>query len=209
MSERLNGSAAAETETTTDRTTEVLELRRIGEETAAEAQAFLDAVTEVAAGSSPDIAIPVLLLALSQSLLAGARLGAITDIVPSERFEPDAGPDPDVDPVRASLANVFDGLDDYADVVDPLTSAEVVRGSLVDDLADVAADLAHGLKHYRAGRLDEALWWWQFSYLSTWGVRATSALRVLQSMIGHLRLDVDADTVADAEFEALHTPRPS
>jgi hypothetical protein len=209
MSERLNGSAAAETETTTDRTTEVLELRRIGEETAAEAQAFLDAVTEVAAGSSPDIAIPVLLLALSQSLLAGARLGAITDVVPSERFEPDAGPDPDVDPVRASLANVFDGLDDYADVVDPLTSAEVVRGSLVDDLADVAADLAHGLKHYRAGRLDEALWWWQFSYLSTWGVRATSALRVLQSMIGHLRLDVDADTVADAEFEALHTPRPS
>jgi hypothetical protein len=209
MSERLNGSAAAETETTTDRTTEVLELRRIGEETAAEAQAFLDAVTEVAAGSSPDIAIPVLLLALSQSLLAGARLGAITDVVPSERFEPDAGPDPDVDPVRASLANVFDGLDDYADVVDPLTSAEVVRGSLVDDLADVAADLAHGLKHYRAGRLDEALWWWQFSYLSTWGVRATSALRVLQSMIGHLRLDVDADTVADAEFEALNTPRPS
>ncbi len=209
MSERLNGSAAAETETTTDRTTEVLELRRIGEETAAEAQAFLDAVTEVAAGSSPDIAIPVLLLALSQSLLAGARLGAITDVVPSERFEPDAGPDPDVDPVRASLANVFDGLDDYADVVDPLTSAEVVRGSLVDDLADVAADLAHGLKHYRAGRLDEALWWWQFSYLSTWGVRAASALRVLQSMIGHLRLDVDADTVADAEFEALHTPRPS
>ena len=84
-----------------------------------------------------------------------------------------------------------------------------MRGSLVDDLADVAADLAHGLKHYRAGRLDEALWWWQFSYLSTWGVRATSALRVLQSMLGHLRLDVDADTVADAEFEALHTPRPS
>ncbi len=202
MSERLGT-----TETTRDTTTEVLELRRMGEETAADAQAFLDAVTEVAAGSSPDIAIPVLLLALSQSLLAGARLGAITDIVPSERFEPDAGPDPDVDPVRASLANVFEGLDEYADVVDPLTSGEVVRGSLVDDLADVASDLAHGLKHYRAGRVDEALWWWQFSYLSTWGVRATSALRVLQSMLGHLRLDVDADTVADAEFDALHTPQ--
>src|SRR3954469_6448352 len=204
MSERLNGSAAAETETTTDRTTEVLELRRIGEETAAEAQAFLDAVTEVAAGSSPDIAIPVLLLALSQSLLAGARLGAITDIVPSERFEPDAGADPDVDPVRAGLANLFEGIDEYADVVDPLTSGEVVRGSLSHDLADVAAALAHGLRHYRAGRVDEALWWWQFSYLSTWGVRATAALRVLQSMIGHLRLDVEDDTAADAEFDALH-----
>ncbi len=185
---------------------EVLELRRIGEETATDAEAFLDAVTEVAAGSSPDIAIPVLLLALSQSLLAGARLGAITDVVPSERFEPDAGPDPDVDPVRASLANVFEGLDEYADVVDPLTDGTVVQGSLSDDLADVAADLAHGLRHYRAGRVDEALWWWQFSYLSTWGVRSTTALRVLQSMLGHLRLDVDADTVADAEFEALHTP---
>src|ERR687883_20357 len=186
-------------------TAEVLELRRIGDDTAGDAQAFLDAVTEVASGSAADTAIPVLLLALSQSLLAGARLGAITDVVPSERFEPDAGPDPDVDPVRASLANLFDGLDEYADVVDPLTNGEVVRGSLSDDLADVAADLAHGLRHYRAGRVDEALWWWQFSYLSTWGVRATTALRVLQSVLGHLRLDVDSETAADAEFEALHS----
>ena len=196
----------SDSNTIQDVSAEVLELRRMGEEMASDSQAFLDAVTEVATGSSPDIAIPVLLLALSQSLLAGARLGAITDVVPSERFEPDAGPDPDVDPVRASLANVFEGLDEYADVVDPLTNGEVVRGSLSDDLADVAADLAHGLRHYRSGRVDEALWWWQFSYLSTWGVRATSALRVLQSMLGHLRLDVDSDTVADAEFEALHTP---
>ena len=189
---------------TVDLTAEVLELRRLAEETAADAQTYLDAVTEVAAGSGPDTAIPILLLALSQTLLAGARLGAITDVVPSQRFEPDTGPDPDVDPVRAGLANLFEGLDEYADVIDPLTDGEVVRGSLSDDLADVAADLSHGLRHYRTGQVDEALWWWQYSYLSTWGVRATTALRVLQSMIGHLRLDVDADTVADAEFDALH-----
>ena len=206
MSDSLRPSAApaGSAETSPEVSAEVLELRRIGEDTAGDAGAFLDAVTEVAAGSSPDIAIPVLLLALSQSLLAGARLGASTDVVPSERFQPDAGPDPDIDPVRAGLANLFDGLDEYADVVDPLTNGEVVRGSLSDDLADIAADLAHGLRHYRAGRVDEALWWWQFSYLSTWGVRATTALRVLQSMLGHLRLDVDADTAADAEFDALH-----
>src|SRR5450755_53545 len=190
--------------TMVDLTAEVLELRRLAEESATEAQTYLDAVTEVAAGSGPDTAIPILLLALSQILLAGARLGAITDVVPSRRFEPDTGPDPDVDPVRAGLANLFEGLDEYADVIDPLTDGEVVRGSLCDDLADVAADLSHGLRHYRSGAVDEALWWWQYSYLSTWGVRATGALRVLQSMIGHLRLDVDADTVADAEFEALH-----
>jgi hypothetical protein len=197
----------SDSRTTHDDSSEVLELRRIGQDTAADAQAFLDALTEVAAGSSPDIAIPVLLLAVSQCLVAGARLGAISDVVPSERFEPDAGPDTDVDPLRAGLANLFDGLDEYADVVDPLTNGEVVRQSLSDDLSDVAADLVHGLRHYRAGRVDEALWWWQFSYLSTWGVRATSALRVLQSMIGHLRLDVEDETAADAEFDALHLPR--
>jgi hypothetical protein len=189
---------------TVDLTAEVLELRRLADETAAEARTFLDAVTEVAAGEGPDTAIPILMLALSQTLLAGARLGAITDVVPSQRFEPDTGPDPDIDPVRAGLANLFEGLDEYADVVDPLTDGEVVRGSISDDLSSIAADLSHGLRHYRSGEVDEALWWWQYSYLSTWGVRATAALRVLQSMIGHLRLDVDADTVADAEFDALH-----
>ena len=196
------------TETTDGLTVETVaeqrELRALADETATDALAYLDALTEVAAGSSPDTAIPVLLLALSQTSVAGARLGAISDVVPSERFEPDAGPDPDVDPIRQNLANLFEGLDDYADVVDPLTDHEVVRASLVDDLSDVASALAHGLKHYRAGRVDEALWWWQYSYLSEWGVRATSALRVLQTVLAHVRLDADPDTVADAEFEALH-----
>jgi hypothetical protein len=189
---------------TNQRAAEARELHRLADLTEAGVQAYLNSVTEVATGSSPDTAIPVLLLAVSDALAIGARLGAITDVVPSERFEPDAGPDPDIDPVRSGLANLLDGLDEYADIVDPLTSGELIRGSLSDDLADVAADLAHGLRHYRDGRVDEALWWWQYSYLSTWGVRAASALRVLQSTLGHLRLDVDIETVADAEFQALH-----
>jgi hypothetical protein len=205
MSETVPGAPGSSAiDLTDDRAAEASELRQLADESAHDAQTYLDAVTEVAAGSSPDTAIPVLLLALSQQLLAGARLGAINDVVPSERFEPDAGPDTDVDPLRTGLANLLDGLDEYADIVDPLTSGEVVRGALSDDLADVAADLAHGLRHYRDGRIDEALWWWQFSYLSTWGVRAASSLRVLQSMLGHLRLDVAEEVVAEAEFDALH-----
>jgi hypothetical protein len=183
---------------------EASDLLLLARDTAVDAQAFLDAVTELAAGSLHETEISVLLLPLSKLLLTGARLGANRDVVPSERFEPDSGPDPELDPLRGGLANFFDGVDEYADIVDPMTTPEIVRGILSDDLSDVAADLVHGLRHYRAGRVDEALWWWQFSYLSTWGARAASALRVLQSMVSHLRLDVDDDTVADAEFDALH-----
>ena len=180
------------------------ELMDLGEESAREARAYLSAVTEVATGSSPDTAIPLLLLAVSQVLVAGARLGAITDVVPDERFEADPGPDADVDPVRQGLANLFEGLDEYVHVVDPLVGVAVAKGSLSNDLADVAAALVHGLQHYEDGRVSEALWWWQFSYLSSWGDSATRALQVLQAVLGHIRLDADSDTVAEAEFDALH-----
>jgi hypothetical protein len=173
-------------------------------ESAAEARTFLTAVTEVASGSAPDTAIPVLLLAISQLLLMGSRLGAIQDVVLDERYEADPGPDADVEPLRDSLANLFEGLDDYADVVDPVTQAELTTSTISNDLTEICLALAHGLSHYDAGRRVEAVWWWQFSYLSTWGERAASCLRVLQSILAHLRLDADEDTVADAEFEALH-----
>ena len=180
------------------------ELTNLGDESAREARDYLSTVTEVASGASPDTAIPLLLLAVSQVLVAGARLGAITDVVPDERFEADPGPDTDVDPVRHGLAALLEGLDDYVHVVDPLVSAEVAKGSLSNDLAEVAAALTHGLQHFEAGRVSEALWWWQFSYLSSWGDSASRALRVLQAVLGHIRLDADSDTVAEAEFDALH-----
>ncbi|HHU10847.1 MAG TPA: DUF5063 domain-containing protein, partial [Intrasporangiaceae bacterium] len=40
--------------------------------------------------------------------------------------------------------------------------------------------------------------------LSQWGVRASMALRVLQTLLGHVRLDADEDVVAEAAFDALH-----
>lgn len=176
----------------------------LARQTAVEAREFLAMVTEVATGESPGTAIPLLLLATSQLLLAGARLGAIEDVVPEERFEPDPGPDADLDPLRTNLANLLEGLDEYADVVDPVTTPELAQGSLSNDLADIALDLSHGLRHVDAGRTIEGLWWWQFSYLSSWGERAAASLRVLQSVLKHLRCDADEETVASAEFDALH-----
>jgi hypothetical protein len=133
----------------------------------------------------------------------GARLGAIEDVIPAERFEADTV-EPEAEPLRTGVANLFEGLDEYADLVDPVTSTELTTGSLSNDVTVVASALSHGLRHYDEGRLSEALWWWQFSYLSDWGERAASALRVLQSLLGHIRLDADEETVSEAEFDALH-----
>lgn len=179
----------------------VTELAR---ECALQAGSYVDTVREIATGENAAAAIPMGLLALSQVLAMGARLGAIEDVVPADRFESDPGPNIDLEPIHDGLRTQFDGLDDYTDVVDPVTSTEVAPGSLAADLTDVAACLIHGLQHHQAGRDSEALWWWQFSYLSQWGVRAAMALRVLQTLLGHVRLDADDDVVAEAEFEALH-----
>lgn len=180
------------------------ELAGLAAETAAEATAYLSTTTEVAAGTSPDHAIPVLLLATSRVLAAGARLGAIVDVIPEERYEADAGADADIDPLRQGLANLFDGLDVYAHVIDPLLGVEVASGSLSNDLAEIAAALSHGLQHLQAGRVSEALWWWQFSFLSSWGDAATRAVRVLLAVLEHIRLDADEELVSEAEFDALH-----
>ena len=180
------------------------DLSSLAELVARESRGFLSTVTEVAAGANPEAAIPLLLLAVSDILGAGARLGAMVDIVPAERFEPDLGPDADLDPLRAALENAFDGLDDFSEVVDPVLGAEVEMSTISGDLVLVAGALAQGLRHFEAGQELEALWWWQFSYLSAWGERATNVLRVLLSVLGHLRLDVDDDVAAAAEFDALH-----
>lgn len=181
------------------------DLEDIALTTAVGARQYLTTVMEVASGAQPESSLSLLLLAVSDAVAVGARLGAMTDIVPAERFEPDLGPDEDIDPLRTGLANIFDGIDEYYEVDDPLVSPQLHTGSVANDLTDVASALIQGLRHYEAGKADEALWWWQFSYLSAWGERAASALRVLHSLLAHIRLDAEEDTVAEAEFDALHS----
>jgi len=76
-------------------------------------------VREIARGHGPGGAVALLLLEVSQLLLAGGRLGAIGDVVPIERFEPDAGPDPDIDELRERLAELLGPIDRYVEVFDP------------------------------------------------------------------------------------------
>ncbi|WP_078901825.1 DUF5063 domain-containing protein [Actinacidiphila yeochonensis] len=164
-------------------------------------ESFILSVREVAKGDDPDSAVPYLLLEVSQLLLAGGRLGAHEDFVPDERYEPDAGPEPDEDELRQRLAELLEPIDVYSEVFDPYVPRSVpVACRISDDLAEVVADLAHGLTHFRAGRVSEALWWWQFSYLSNWGPTASASLRALQSLVAHVRLDSPLD-----ELDGLDT----
>ena len=174
------------------------DLAEIADEMAAAATQFIAVVEAVAGEESPDESISILLLELSGLLASGAPLGAIVDVVPHERFEPDAGAEPEVDRLRDALRELLGPADEYVEVFDPYSGPEVVPARLSDDLADICSDLLHGLAHYRAGRLLEALWWWQFSYLSTWGQGASAALRALQSLVAHVRLEVPLDAEPSA-----------
>ncbi|WP_425832101.1 DUF5063 domain-containing protein [Streptomyces fractus] len=157
-------------------------------------ESFIVAVTEIAKGDEPDSAVPFLLLEVSQLLLAGGRLGAHEDILPDERYEPDLGAEPDMDGLRERLAVMLDPVDVYSEVFDPYEPRKApVAARISDDLADVVSDLRHGMAHYRAGRITEALWWWQFSYFSNWGSTASATLRALQSLVAHVRLNQPLD----------------
>ena len=178
---------------------------RVDDETAEFAQqiadsveSFLLALRAIARTATGGQAISLLLLEISQVLLAGARLGAQRDFTPHSEYQPDVGPEADLDGLRLRLATLLGNLDTYSFVFDPYVP-DVVESQLSDDLTSIASDLENGLRHYRAGDVDEALWWWQFSYVASWGNLAGAALNALLSVVSHDRLDVDND----AEVEQL------
>ncbi len=176
-------------------------------------ESFLLAVQAIARGDATGgQAVSLLLLEVSQVLLAGGRLGVHTDFQPADEYEPDAGPDPDLDAMRLRLAVLLEGVDFYTEVFDPYVHPpEVVTSLLSDDLTSIAAALAHGLRYHRAGRVSEALWWWQFSYMSSWGNEASSVLRALQSVVTHDRFDAEFESEQDqveAADEMLESANP-
>jgi hypothetical protein len=170
---------------------------RFADDIAASVRSFLDGLRVVAAQASGGQAVSLLLLQISQIALTGARLGVHRDFAPRDEYQPDDGPDPDdIDELRLQLAGLLGNLDTYSYVFDPY-APEVVEGLLSDDLTSIAADLAVGVRHYDAGDVEEALWWWQFSYVSSWGALAGSAMKALLSVVAHDRLDVDLDTTQE------------
>jgi hypothetical protein len=180
-------------------------------------ESFLLALQAIAREADGGRAISLLLLEISQVLLAGARLGAQRDFTPRAEYQPDVGPEPDLDRMRLRLAGILDSVDTYSFVFDPYVP-EVVEGQLSDDLTAIATDLENGLRHYRSGNVEEALWWWQFSYVASWGNLAGGALNALLSVVAHDRLDAEfegeeeqvaaADQMLDTEMAGSDDPAP-
>ena len=75
-----------------------------------QARDFLDGVSALATGEGGDETVPLLLLEVSQILLAGAQLGASKDVILPGNWEPDVGADPDLDELRTGLAARLRGL---------------------------------------------------------------------------------------------------
>ncbi|MFZ2502791.1 MAG: DUF5063 domain-containing protein [Nocardioides sp.] len=159
-------------------------------------ESFLIALKAIAREGDSGQAISLLLLEVSQLLLAGARLGAQQDFTPIDEFQADVGPEADVDELRVRLAEMLGDVDTYSFVFDPY-DPELVDSQLSDDLCAIATDLENGLRHFRTGRVIEALWWWQFSYVASWGNLAGAALNALLSVVAHDRLDVEIDLDAE------------
>jgi hypothetical protein len=166
------------------------ELEEFAQQIADAVESFLVSLQAMSREENPGTVVPLLLVEVSQVLFAGARLGAQRDFAPRLEYQPDVGPDPDLDEMRLRLARLLDSVDTYTYNFDPYVP-DIVEAQLSDDLTSIANDLANGLRHFRAGDVSEALWWWQFSYLASWGESASAALRALQSVVAHDRLDTD------------------
>ncbi len=166
------------------------QLEDLAKQVAEAVESFLLALQAMSREENPGTVVPLLLVEISQILFEGARLGAQRDFAPREEFQPDVGPDPDLDAMRLRLAQLLENVDVYTynfDVYRP----ELVEAYLSDELSSIASDLANGLRHFRAGNVAEALWWWQYSYVANWGNSASAALRALQSIVAHDRLDAE------------------
>ncbi len=177
----------------------------LSEQSAADAQVYLLTMREIASGNSPEAAFPMALLALSQVLVIGrpARRDRGRRAGRAVRARPRPGSRRSTRCARTSPTC------SRASTSTPTSSTRCSRPSprwatSATTWSTSPRRLSHGLSHQAAGRPVEALWWWQFSYLSHWGERAASALRVVQALLAHVRLDADPDAVSEAEFDALH-----
>src|SRR6478735_5311793 len=81
--------------------------REFAQQIADQIESFLIALRAIAREADGGRGISLLLLEISQVLLAGARLGAQQDFTPVAEYQPDVGPEADLDEMRLRLADML------------------------------------------------------------------------------------------------------
>ena len=160
---------------------------------------------EVASGSAPDAAIPMTLLALSQALVMGARLGAIQDVVPGRAVRGRHRPTPSSTRCATGFANLFDGLDEYADLVDPVTSHRAAPPARCRTTSPwsprrwrtACSTTTRAGSPRRCGGGSSAT-------CRTGASGQPPGCGCCSRCSSHIRLDADEESVSEAEFDALH-----
>ena len=84
---------------------------QLATDVARDARSFLQTLELVAAGGAGTQAVALLLLDVAQMCVAGAQLGARTDVILDSNVEPVVGRAPDLDAVRQGLAAQLDPVD--------------------------------------------------------------------------------------------------
>src|SRR5260370_12128551 len=136
------------------------EWRPIAEEMEEDVKDLIDGVEALGQGGG-DETVPMLLLEVSQILLAGAQLGASRDVILPGNWEPEVGDDPDLDALRTGLALRLSECDEYAEVFDPYADTSCLSFRISHDLAAVLAELLPALPHTHGRPSAASPWWWQ------------------------------------------------
>jgi hypothetical protein len=158
-------------------------------------QTMIGIYTEVASGSSPDATLALLAWATADGVTAAARLAAVADVPPPE----DLGDPPefDMDPLRRGLTNALAGMDSYYEPDDPYDETAPLIGESIVESILLSVSAWQVALHYLAEHGPQAMVWWsQYSALSLWGDRITSAMRMVMLLLSQARLTADVEAVA-------------
>ena len=165
------------------------ETEDFAQQIADQVESFLLALQAIARENDGGRAISLLLLEISQVLLAGARLGA-QRTSPRAEYQPDVGPEPDLDEMRLRLAVMLDSVDTYSLRLRPLRPGGGREPALRRPHQhrhrprERPAPLPR--RQRRGGAVVVAV-----LLRPSWGNLAGAALNALLSVVSHDRLDVD------------------
>src|SRR6201989_1649821 len=109
------------------------EWRPLADQVAVNVKNFIDGV-EALAQSGGDETLPLLMLELSQILLAEPQRGASSDVILPRNWEPEVGDDPDLDALRTGLAGRLSAADEHAEAFEPYKDTSCVPVRISDDV---------------------------------------------------------------------------